>query len=141
MVQMKQSAIQQDITIAVRQALHQRLDQLGEPALMQHSDLLLATLPGMRGAQPLSTAQLLLRYGPSLAGDVCRGNLAGIPAEHVQDRLGRLTRAVLLSVGVGEGVSVEIALGIALVLYKRDSARCAARSRASSPSGGDALGS
>jgi len=115
---MDQTEIWRDITTSVQRALHERLDRLDEAGLVQHSDALLATLPSVSGFQP-TTAAFLRRYHTQLHQEVCRGNQPRAMAAPVADELCDLTRAVLLTVGITEGVSIEAAVGLALVLYKR----------------------
>ena len=116
---MYQIDISRDITASVQQALDRRLEQLNEVSLVQRSDALLATLPGLARSQAATTAALLTRYHPMVHMELNRGHPPGTMPPTVVDELRELTRAVLLTVGIKEGVSVEAAVGMALVLYKR----------------------
>ena len=116
---MNQTGIRHDITTAVHQAMDEHLELLSEAAMVRRSDALLATLPGGSGSQPATTAMVLRRYQQRLQQELCDGNQPRATAATVQDELGEVTRAVLLTVGIGEGVSIDVAVGLALVLYKR----------------------
>ncbi len=116
---MEQTDIGRDITTAVQRALAARLDQLGEAGLVRHSDALLAQRAGLRGSQQLTTRVLLRRYDTPLHQELCRGQHPRAAGARVTDELCELTRAVLGTVGATEGVSIEAAVGRALVLYKR----------------------
>ena len=50
---------------------------------------------------------------------MCRADQPHVDATRSEDDLRELTRAVLVTVGSGEGVSVETAAGMALVVYRR----------------------
>ena len=115
---MYQPGIRQDITSSVEQALHERLDVLNEAAMVRRSDALLATLPSVGGSQLATTPMLLRRYHTRLHHELCLGSQRRVAATTVQDELHDLTRAVLVTIGVGEGVSIEAAVGMARVLYK-----------------------
>jgi hypothetical protein len=68
-----------------------------------------------------------------LLQEVCRGTQPRTTAATVADELNDLTRAVILTVGTTEGISIEAAVGLALVLYKRGVARfCAVPTRRAS---------
>ena len=116
---MYQPDIWRDITTSVQQALDGRLDLLSEASLVHRSDVLLASLPSVSGAQPPTTAVFLRRYHTRLQQELCRGDQPRTGARTLEDDLRELTRAMVVTVGVGEGVSVEVAVGVALVLYKR----------------------
>ena len=116
---MYQTNLWQDITASVHQAIAVRLDLLSEGRLVQRSDALLAKLPGVSRAQSVTTATLLGRYHTHLHKELCCANQPRTGAASIEDDLFELTRAVLVTVGVGEGVSVEAAVGMALVLYRR----------------------
>ncbi len=122
---MDQTDIWRDITTSVQRALQERLDRINEAGLVRHSDALLATLP--RGGSPPTTAGLLRHYHTPLHQEVCRGNQPRATAATVADELRDLTRAVLVTVGAREGISIEAAVGLALVLYKRGVAPFCAR--------------
>src|SRR5580765_3645300 len=116
---MYQTNLWQDITTSVHQAMAVRLDLLSEVSLVQRSDALLARLPGVSGAQSMTTATLFGRYHTRLHKELCRADQPRAVAASIEDDLRELTRAVLVTVGSGEGVSVESAVGMALVLYRR----------------------
>ena len=116
---MEQTDIGRDITTTVQRALDARLDRLSEAALVHHSDALLAQLAGLRGAQQLTTRVLLQRYATPLHHELCRGTQPRIRAAPVAGELSHLTRAVILTIGITEGISIDAAVGLALVLYKR----------------------
>src|SRR4051794_24708224 len=116
---MYQTDLLHQITTSVHRAIDVRLDLLDEGSLMQRSDALLAGLPGVTGAQVVTTAALLGRYHASLHKELCQVDQPRAIAATVEDDLRELTRAVLVTVGIREGVSIEAAVGMALVLYKR----------------------
>ena len=116
---MYQTNLWQEITTSVQHIMDVRLDLLSESSLVQRSDALLATLPGLSGAQSVTTATLLGRYHTRLQKEVCRAAQPRVVGASIEDELRELTRAILVTVGIGEGVSVEAAAGMALVLYRR----------------------
>jgi hypothetical protein len=126
---MYQTDIWRDIMTSVHQALAGRLDRLSEVSLMQRSDALLARLPGVTGAQVATTALLLRRYNTGLHTELWCAQGTRNRAVTIEGKLGELTRAVLVTVGIGEGVSVEAAVAMALVLYKRGVVPLCASSR------------
>jgi hypothetical protein len=109
----------QDIATSVQRALGEQLDLIAENGLVQRSDMLLAQMPRHGGSQPISTALFLRRYHTALRQELCQGSHPRMISATVEDELRDLTRAVLLTIGSTEGVSVEAAVGLALVLYKR----------------------
>lgn len=117
---MNQPTTWQDITTSVHRALREQLDLMPEDGLVQRSDLLLAQMPRHSGSQPISTALFLRRYHTALHQEMCEGTQPRMNSASVEDELRDLTRAVMLTIGSTEGVSVEAAVGLALVLYKRD---------------------
>lgn len=116
---MQHTTIRQDIATSVHRALSEQLDLVPEDDLVQRSDTLLSTLPSHSGSQPISTALLLRRYNTALHQEICLGTQPRMLAATVEDELRDLTCAVMLATGSTEGVSVEAAVGLALVLYKR----------------------
>jgi len=116
---MNQPTMWQDIATSVQRALGEHLDLIPEDDLMHRSDMLLAQMPSLSGSQPISTALFLRRYHTALHQEMCQGNQPRLISATVEDELRDLTRAVLLTIGGTEGVSVEAAVGLALVLYKR----------------------
>lgn len=119
---MHHSQIVQDIHTAVHHALVDRLHLLDESDLVERSDALLETLPVMGGEQP-STALLLRRYDVELHRELCHGTAPRVQAGSVEDELREITRAVVVSMGGDEGLPVESAALIALVLQRRGLAR------------------
>jgi hypothetical protein len=116
---MYQSDLTRDITTAVQRALRQHFD--ARPAVdgLQYSDELLRVLPAMRGAPPATTAMLLQRYQAPLQQALCRNHRPRQQGASIADQLDDLTRAVLMAVGTTEGLSIESAVGMALVLHRR----------------------
>lgn len=116
---MNQTTMWQDIAASVQRALREHLERLPDEALVQRSDALLARLPGVGGAPPTTTAIFLRRYFMPLRQELCAGTQPRTLPGTVEDELRDLTRSVLLTIGIGEGISVEAAVGLALVVYKR----------------------
>ncbi len=116
---MDHTGIRRDIAAAVHQAVTDQLDGLNEAAMVRRSDALLASLPGIGGSRPTTTAMLLLRYHTPLHQELCSRDQPRVAAVSVEVELSELTRAVLLTAGIREGMSIDAALGMALVLYKR----------------------
>lgn len=116
---MNQTTIWQDIVTSVHRALGEHLDLIPEDGLVQRSDTLLAQIPTVSGSQPISTAMFLRRYHAALHQEMCQGTQPRMAAATVEDELQDLTRAVMVTIGSSEGLSVEAAVGLALVLYKR----------------------
>jgi len=115
---MDHTQIWYDITSSVQYALQPGLDHLTEERLIARSDALLVMLPRVNGAQQLTTAGFLRRYHTTLHYELCRGMRPYSSAGTVADQLHDLTRAVLVT-GATEGMSIEAAVGIALVLHTR----------------------
>jgi hypothetical protein len=109
----------QDIVIGVQHALARQLDRLDEASLMQQSDAFLATLPGARGAHLTTTAELLRRYDAPLHEILCWNQQPRSASATVGDELRDLARAIVLTLGPTEGISVDSAVSLALVLHKR----------------------
>jgi len=114
---MHHSEIWQDINTAVHRAVRDRLFQLDERDLTERSDDLLESLPIVGGAQP-STALLLRRYHTQLHHELCADNQPRSTLTSIEDELRELTRAVMVTVD-DEGISVENAVLLALILHKR----------------------
>lgn len=115
---MDRTELWHDITRCVQDALHARLVGLSEDWLMARSDSLLAMKPGISGAQQLTTTDFLEHYDIALYHELCRGTLPRSTATSVASQLHDLTRAVLVS-SPAEGLSIDAAVGIALVLHTR----------------------
>ncbi len=116
---MYETDLWRDITTSIHHALSARLDLFTEDSLVRRSDTLLARLPSVNGSGLTTTAMLLGRYHTVLHKEVCRAHQPRTLGGTVEDDLRELTRAMLVTVGIGEGISVEAAVGMALVLYKR----------------------
>lgn len=124
---MYQTDIWHDITISVQHALDEQLDQLPEAHLVQRSDALLATMPSLSGSSLTTTASLLRRYDTPLHQAVCRDTQPRLTSATVAEELRDVTRAVILTLGPNEGVSIDAAVSLALVLYSRGIAPFCAR--------------
>jgi hypothetical protein len=123
---MHHSEIWQDINAAVHQAVRDRLIQLNEHDLIERNDDLLANVPVVGGQQP-STALLLRRYHTQLHQELCAGNQPRVTFGSIEDELRELTRAVMVTIDADEGISVESAVLLALVLHKQGIAAFCAR--------------
>ena len=110
--------IVEDINNAVHRALTENLHELDEMDLISSSDASLMNLPIVGGSQP-TTALLLRRYHTQLHSELCQGHQPRIRVETVEDELRELTRAVVVTMGGAEGMSIEGAVLIALVIQKR----------------------
>ena len=129
---MNQTPLSHDITTTIQQALLQRRDRRDPARLVQQSDALLATR-ARGGGTPPTTAGFLRRYHTPLQQAVCRGRQPRMTPASVADELTHLTQAVLLTIGTTEGISIEAAVGLALVLYTRGIAQfCAVPTRRTS---------
>ncbi len=115
---MNHTRIWHDIMTSVQYALGERFAELSEERLIERSDSLLAMLAGIGGAQPVTTSAFLRHYDTALHHELCRGPQPFRNATTVVEHLHDLTRAVLVS-GAAEGMSIEAAVSIALVLQKR----------------------
>lgn len=115
---MDQTRILHDITTSVHDAVRTRRDGLAEAVLVDNSDALLAMLPSLTGAQPTTTDAFLRRHTTPLHEALCRGQQPREQAATMEHQLHNATRAVMV-VGVETGMSIEAAVGVALVLYKR----------------------
>ncbi|MDP9314879.1 MAG: hypothetical protein M3R24_29075 [Chloroflexota bacterium] len=107
-----------DITNAIHDAVQRGLDHLTEERLIARSDAFLVLVPGISGAQLLTTAAFLRHYHMPLHAELCRGAQPYSSPATVAGQLHDLTRAVLVT-GAAEGLSIEAAVGIALVLHTR----------------------
>lgn len=122
---MHHSEIWQDINTAVHRAIRDRLFELHDHDLIEQSDRLLASLPVV-GGQP-TTALLLRRYHTQLHQELCEGNRPRATFGGLEDELRELTRAVIVTIDADEGISVENAVLIALILQKQGLATFCAR--------------
>ena len=116
---MQQTELSRDITTAVRRALAAHRDRLDEAHLVAQSDTHLATLAQVRGAPAATTAAFLGRYDTRLHQELCRGTQPRTTPATVEAALWDLTRAVVVTIGSTEGVSIDAAVSLALVLYAR----------------------
>ncbi len=107
-----------DITASIQYAIQERLAGLPEEWLIARSDGMLGMLPGISGAQQLTTVAFLRHYDTTLHYELCRGMRPYSSAGTVAGQLHDLTRAVLVT-GAVEGLSIEAAVAIALVLHTR----------------------
>jgi hypothetical protein len=119
---MHHTQIVEDINTAVHHALVGRLYELDEMDLISRSDASLMNLPIVGGTQP-TTALLLRRYHTQLHSELCLGHQPRIRVETLEDELRELTRAVVVTMGGAEGMSVDAAALIALVMQKRGLAK------------------
>lgn len=124
---MHHSEIWEDINTAVHRAVRDRLFELHDHDLIEQSDGLLANLPTMGGQQP-TTALLLRRYHTQLHQELCAGNQPRTNFEYLEDELRELTRAVIVTIDADEGISVDNAVLLALILHKQGLANFCARS-------------
>lgn len=107
--------IWETITDAVREALDDGLYLLDERELGERADALLRDMPVVGGSQP-TAALLLRRYRSPLQKELCSGHR---PRPLPGDLLGEvceLTRAVMVAVAAGEGLSVDVAVLLALAI-------------------------
>jgi hypothetical protein len=107
-----------DMQTTVHRALNERLHLEDEHDLIERSDALLAMLPTMGGSDP-TTALLLRRYHAELHAELCAGSQPRLRTDNAETELLELTRAVLVTMGGDEGLSIESAVLIGLVLLKR----------------------
>lgn len=111
--------IWKDINAAVRAAMLDNLHEQDEDDLVEQSDALLATLPVVGKDQP-STLALLKRYQGRLQQELCIGRQPRIAEFHlVQEELVEITRGVMVAIEGSEGISIESAVYLALVLRAR----------------------
>lgn len=115
---MQHSEIWRDINTSVHRAIVEGLHREDETDLAERSDELLTGLPVVGGAQP-TTALLLRRYHTQLHHELCQGSRPVTSAATVEDELREITRAVVATMGGEEGLPIDGAVLIALVLYKR----------------------
>lgn len=115
---MQHSEIWQDINITIQRAINEGLHQADEAHLIDRSDALLTSLPVMGGQQP-TTALLLRRYQRELHQELCAGQRPRATFNSVEDELREMSRAVIVTLDTNEGVSIENAVLIALVLRAR----------------------
>ncbi len=119
---MDQPTIWQDINDAVRGAINERLHLLNQHALIARSDALLASLPQM-GHTKTTTSGLLRRYHRQLWQELCQGNRPRRQFNQLEDELRELTRAIVATIVSDNGISIENAVLLALVLRAQGIAR------------------
>jgi hypothetical protein len=107
--------IWQTINRAVHASLEDELPYLNEHELMQRADVLLLQLPIVGGSQP-TAAQLLRRYRGALQHELCQGREPRPLPDELEDEVRELTRAVMVVMGGHEGMSVDIAVLLALAI-------------------------
>lgn len=107
--------IWQTINKAVHASLEDELPYLAEHELMHRADELLLQLPIVGGSQP-TAAQLLRRYRGALQHELCRGRDPRPLPDKLEDEVRELTRAVMVVMGGHEGMSVDIAVLLALAI-------------------------
>jgi hypothetical protein len=115
---MDRTAIWQDINDAVDQALDERLHLLDLTDLVRRSDALVARLPRMSN-MPTTTVGLLRRYHSQLQQELCQGNRPRMHFEHLEDQLRELTRAIVATITADNGLPIENAVLLALILHSR----------------------
>src|SRR3954447_14692923 len=107
--------IWETINAAVHDALLDDLDTLSEAELLRRADNLLLGLPSV-GGSPTSASLLLRRHRVALQKELCAGYTPRPLPDAIEDEVRELTRAVMVSVDVGEGFSVESAVLFALAI-------------------------
>ena len=111
--------IWKDINDAVRAAIYDNLHLLDEDDLVERSDALLAALPVVGKEQP-TTMTLLRRYQGRLQQELCVGDKPRVAHfTMVQDEIVEITRAVMVTIEGTEGISIESAVHLALVIRAR----------------------
>ena len=110
--------IWQTIIQTVDAALDDNLHYLDEHDLMRRADELLLNLPIVGGAQP-TAALLLRRYRSALQHELCQGREPRQLPSGIEDEVGELTRVVMVVMGGHEGMSVDVAVLLALVIRVR----------------------
>ena len=100
---------------AVDGALDENLHRLDEHELMRRADEALLQLPIVGGTQP--TAALLLRRNRgALQHELCLGREPRPLPAGIEEQVRELTRAVMVTMGGHEGMSVDIAVLLALAI-------------------------
>lgn len=110
--------ILEELDAAVERAIDERWHLLSETELLRRSDALLHSLPGL-DEPPATTGLLLRRYGMALRRQLCPGWRTRWQDAPLERTVRDLTSAVLLIMGRDEALSVEAALLIALVIWRR----------------------
>jgi len=112
---MSRPQIWQDIADAARNAIDANLHTLDEDDLVDRSDAVLDNLPTVADEQA-TTGLLLRRYRRELHSELCSGSRARTTYGSLEEELTDLTRAVVVTIEWGEGISLESAVLLALVL-------------------------
>jgi hypothetical protein len=107
--------IWQTINQAVHAALRDDRHHLSEHELIRDADELLLQMPTVSGSAP-TAAQLLRRYRTALQHELCVGHQPRPLPPELEDQVRELTRAVMVVLGGHEGMSVEIAVLLALAI-------------------------
>jgi hypothetical protein len=107
--------IWETINAAVHDALLDEVHTLGEAELLRRADALLLGLPSVSGSPP-TAALLLRRHRAALQKELCAGRVPRPLPDVIEDEVRELTRAVMVSVDVSEGFSVEAAVLLALAI-------------------------
>ncbi len=107
--------IWQTINDAVHAALLDGAHTLSERELLRRMDDILLRMPIVGGTQPMA-ALLLRRYHGALQKELCNGRQPRPLPEIVEDEVRELTRAVMVTVDLSEGFSVEAAVLLALAI-------------------------
>ncbi len=100
---------------AVDGALDDNLHRLDEHELMRRADEALLQLPIVGGTQP-TAALLLRRYRRALQHELCQGRAPRPLPAGLEEQVRELTRAVMVVMGGHEGMSVDIAVLLALAI-------------------------
>ncbi|WP_026369544.1 hypothetical protein [Kallotenue papyrolyticum] len=108
----------EELDAAVERAIDERWHLLSEAELVRRGDALLRSLPALDEPPP-TIALLLRRYGAALRQQICPGLRLRFQSAPLEASLRELTSAVLLTMGRAEALSLEAALLIALVLWRR----------------------
>ena len=103
------------INDAVHAALLDGAHTLSERELLRRMDGLLTRMPIVGGTQP-TAALLLRRYHAALQKELCIGRESRPLPEIIEDEVRELTRAVMVTVDLSEGFSVEAAVLLALAI-------------------------
>lgn len=112
---MAQPEIFEAINESVHDALLDGLHLLDQDDLLYRADDLLRRLPSVAGTPPTS-GLLLRRYRGALQKELCLGREPRPLPDVIEDEVREITRAVMVSVGLSEGFSVETSVLLALAI-------------------------
>lgn len=101
---------------AVHNALLNRQHELREDELRSQANALLATMPSLGNNTSASVDQLLHRYHGTLHKELCNGLEPVAQPEVIEDELRMITRAVVVAIETQEGISMESAVLLALII-------------------------